>query len=53
LELPSGVEVEDDLELPVVTVVDLKRSAAEEEAKEAAAADVVSQETSTDTNKSE
>jgi hypothetical protein len=37
LDLPAGVESEDDLELPVVTVVDLKKSAAAEEAKEAAA----------------
>lgn len=37
LTLPEWVTSEDDLELPVITVVDLKRSAAEEEAKEAAA----------------
>jgi len=37
LNLPEGVTSEDDLELPVITVVDLKKSAAEEEAKEAAA----------------
>ncbi len=37
LNLPEGVTSEDDLDLPVITVVDLKKSAAEEEAKEAAA----------------
>ena len=36
LELPDGVEIEDDLEQVVVTVSDLKKSAAEEEAKETA-----------------
>lgn len=47
LELPEGVEVEDDLELPVVTIMDLKKSAAEEEAREeqAEAQQTVSEET--------
>ncbi|MCK9467056.1 MAG: 50S ribosomal protein L25 [Candidatus Absconditabacterales bacterium] len=37
LNLPEGIVSEEDGEIPVVTVVDLKKSAAEEEAKEAAA----------------
>jgi large subunit ribosomal protein L25 len=37
LVLPEGIVSEEDWELPVITVVDLKKSAAEEEAKEAAA----------------
>lgn len=37
LELPAGVEIEDDLDQAVVTVMDLKKSAAAEEAKDAAA----------------
>lgn len=37
LNLPEWIVSEEDWEIPVVTVVDLKKSAAEEEAKEAAA----------------
>ena len=37
LELPSGVEIRDDLDLPVVTVMGLKKSAAAEDAKDTAA----------------
>jgi hypothetical protein len=39
LVLPSGVEIKDDLELPVISVFDLKKWAAEEEAEEEAAAE--------------
>jgi large subunit ribosomal protein L25 len=60
LDLPAGVEIEDDLDLPVVTVVDLKKSAAAEEAKEAAAEEAelskeseISEEESKDTEEGE
>jgi hypothetical protein len=38
LKLPSGVEIEDDLEQVIVSVFDLKKMAAAEEAAEEAAA---------------
>lgn len=37
LNLPEGVIAEDDWELPIVTVIDLKKAAEQEDAKEAAA----------------
>gem|GEM_PF-2209176 len=53
LELPSGVEIEDDLDLPVVTVMDLKKSAAEEDAKDTAVEEVSTEANDTNETKSE
>jgi len=53
LELPSGVEIEDDLDLPVITVMDLKKSAAEEDAKDTAVEEVSTEANDTNETKSE